>query len=166
MFKKRANVAAITKRRRRMIADLTWHRWTPMHRPLVALNADPNAPATERYITLEHITYCNQMFVLEIPKGMKLDLASIPRPLWLIPGLSPTDRNYRAALAHDAMYRQQLVGRDIADRLLRSILKEDGVSWPVRNAIYWAVRFFGERAWTLNQERKFHADNEGFFSRD
>ena len=136
------------------IAKQSIHRWIPNgKKPLLGFNPEPGFP----YIVLLDVTYTNPLVTVEIEQGFTCDLASIPRFLWAVPGLSPTDTNKRAALLHDVLYRQQKVDRVIADALFVSVLKADGVSWPVRWAMYLAVRIFGERAWAHNQRQRERA---------
>ena len=55
----------------------------------------------------------------------------------------------RASLVHDALYqliRERAIPfelRDLADRLLQGIAREDGLPRPLAAAAYWAVRLFG-----------------------
>ncbi len=129
------------------IAKQSVHRWVPNgKRPILGFNPEPGNP----YIVLRDVTYTNPLVTVPIRQGTTLDLASIPRFLWAIPGLSPTDANKRAALLHDVLYQEQQVDRVIADALFVSVLKADGVNFFVRWGMYLAVRIFGERAWAQN----------------
>jgi len=130
------------------IAQHSVHRWTPNgKKPILGFNPEPGRP----YIVLRNVVYSNPLVTLPIEQGYTCDLASIPRLLWWVPGLSPTDANKRAAVVHDLIYERQMVDRVIADALFVSILKADGVNFFVRWAMYSAVRIFGERAWQHNQ---------------
>ena len=87
-----------------------------------------------------------------IPEGFITDLASIPRPLWWIPGLAPFEIGASGPIAHDAIY-QGIVGRDLgvdrrrADEILRVFCRCDGVG-RIRTFVVWAaVRVFGCWAW-------------------
>ena len=130
------------------IAQQSVHRWTPNgKKPILGFNPEPGRP----YIVLRNVVYTNPLVTVPIKQGTTLDLASTPRFLWWIPGLSPTDANKRAALLHDVLYLEQKVDRVIADALFVSVLKADGVNFFVRWAMYSAVRIFGERAWKHHQ---------------
>ncbi len=81
---------------------------------------------------------------LVIPAGYRTDLASIPRPVWWL--IDPADpRIRRASIAHDFCYNQcsHLVTKDEADRLLVEACALDGMSWPMRQAVYYSVKFGG-----------------------
>ena len=139
--------------RQKKVAAKTFHSWEPWDKPLVARNPNPNAPPSEKYVVLENVKYRNAMMELAIPKGMLTDLGSIPTLFTNL--ISPDGRGFRAFLAHDAIYRRQEVARVIADALLLSILREDGVNRIQAYVIYYAVRIFGERAWEENRKRLF-----------
>lgn len=99
---------------------------------------------------------------LKVPSGFRTDLASVPRPLrWAIQceELSPA-----AAVAHDWLYQHEgrvpsdwlkqsipirSVTRTEADRLLRLVAREQGVSaWRAWTG-WAAVRLFGWFAWRI-----------------
>ena len=97
---------------------------------------------------------------LVVPRGFRCDLASIPRPLRIIPGFCREELGLSAPILHDAVYRG-VVGRgpDITldrkrtDRLFRTLMRCDGVG-PVRAAIAWAaVRMLGLFAWRILPSR-------------
>lgn len=104
------------------------HRWQPEGQPIIGLNPDPNAPACERFVTLTDVVYSHSIVKLRIEKGFKCDLASIPRWAWWLTGFAPTDTSARAALVHDYLYRNLVVGRAVADGLFVSALEFDGWS--------------------------------------
>lgn len=80
--------------------------------------------------------------VLTIPKGFETDGATIPRPFrWILP---PLGTYLRAVVVHDYLYTQGLFSKALADRTLRRILIEDGVSKPIASIMYLAVKLFGK----------------------
>lgn len=94
--------------------------------------------------------------VLTIPAGFTLDLASIPRALWVV--LSSIDLGLVGPLAHDFLYwREGATERDTwpprrytrheADRLFCRLMKLEGVPVWKRSVAYRAVRVFGVTSW-------------------
>lgn len=82
---------------------------------------------------------------LEVPKGFKTDLASIPRIFQNI--LSVTGKSRRAAVGHDYLYRAHIGTRKEADEFLRLALIAEGMN-PITAGIYWSgVRIGGWVAW-------------------
>lgn len=91
---------------------------------------------------------------LTIPKGFTLDLASIPRALWLV--MSSIDLGLVGPLAHDFLYwigghvenytePKRRYTRHEADRLFAQLMQREGVPFWKRKVAYRAVRWFG---WT------------------
>jgi len=90
--------------------------------------------------------------VLTIPRGFKSDLASIPKFLRILPGMDCYECGIPGPVTHDAIY-QGVVGRDLgigrrrADRILRTLMRCDGVG-RIRASVVWtAVSLFGWWAW-------------------
>ena len=92
----------------------------------------------------------------EIPAGFLTDLASVPRIAW--PLLPPFGAYVAAAILHDYLYRfapsvaagrwpERRLFRWEADGIFRRAMREDGVSWPVRRAMFYGVRCGGGCAW-------------------
>ena len=97
------------------------------------------------YETSQDITYRDAIVCVKIPAGFPLDFASVPR---FLQGVFPQVGRYcRAALVHDALYRDGLVGRSVADALFLEIMRGDGVDRLTRWAMYSAVRCFGWVPW-------------------
>src|SRR5690606_12163793 len=66
-----------------------------------------------------------------IPKGTATDLASVPFPFSL---LVPRAGRYNyAAGIHDQLYKEQLVEREVADAIFRSLMRRHGVNFFVRS---------------------------------
>lgn len=80
-----------------------------------------------------------------VPAGFQMDLASIPRifrPLFPVHG-----KHTRAAVIHDWLYAKNIGKRKDADDLFLSIMKELGVGWFKRYAMWSAVRAGGWVKW-------------------
>ena len=85
---------------------------------------------------------------VHVMPGFRTDGASIPRLLWPIFG-SPYDPDIIAeAIAHDALYRGEIVPRPDADAAFRRMMKVRGRirAWK-RRRIWLGVRFFGWITW-------------------
>jgi len=80
--------------------------------------------------------------MVQIPAGFETDLASTPR--WLWPVLPPFGSYLKATVLHDYLYRI-LKNRFLADALFRVAMRKCGTIYPVRLAMYCAVRVFGGR---------------------
>lgn len=81
---------------------------------------------------------------IEVPKGFVTDLASTPRLLWLT--FPPFGRYTGASVIHDYLYSvgyQLGISRKKADEIFLGIMKELGVPFWKRQAMYKAVRLFG-----------------------
>lgn len=83
---------------------------------------------------------------LLVNPGFLSDGASVPRVLWPVVGPKMA-WNFPAALAHDAMYASELVGRAQADREFRRLLTLCGVGWTQTQLYYHAVRVAGWIPW-------------------
>jgi hypothetical protein len=82
--------------------------------------------------------------VYTVPAGFVSDFASVPRiPIaYLLFG----DTAHRPACLHDWLYSGAAgVSRQFADETLMAAMKADGESWFRRQAMYRAVRLFGEK---------------------
>lgn len=78
-------------------------------------------------------------------RGYVTDLGSIPRIFWRLE--SPSGRGAKCYVIHDYGYTYALLTREQVDRLLRDALRDVGVPYLVRNAIYLAVRAGGGGGW-------------------
>ena len=74
---------------------------------------------------------------LTVPIGFPTDLASIPRPLWVI--LPPVNKYDAAAVVHDWLYQKGICTRHQADRVLNEAMEVLGVVDRERRAIYSGV---------------------------
>lgn len=94
---------------------------------------------------------------ITVPAKFEFDIASIPRPFWWL--IAPFELSISAPLVHDFLYcyrgeppRGSIIPprcytRRQTDILFRSMMKEEGVWLWRRSAAYWAVRWFGWKAW-------------------
>ena len=92
---------------------------------------------------LEHkLTYVTESGeVIEVPAGFVTDLASIPRMLhWMIP---VNGRHRSAAIVHDYLYTIRDRSSAEADAIFLEAMKESGVRWTQRQAMYLGVRMGG-----------------------
>ncbi len=92
-----------------------------------------------------------------IPKGFRLDLTSVPRPLWTTLGITQRGMQDAAAGMHDWLYSQGgqttrdglpfTYNRRFADKLFRDMMYElHLVKWHVW-VLYIGVRVFGIFSW-------------------
>jgi hypothetical protein len=78
-----------------------------------------------------------------IPKGQETDLASIPMILQNIMPL--VDNHLQIAIVHDMCYRHEVgVVKQDADMMFYDGMRTLGVGWWKAQAMYNAVRFFGD----------------------
>jgi hypothetical protein len=95
-----------------------------------------------------------------LPAGAESDGASIPRQCWNIPGFQPFGLHWRAAFVHDCGYRNALshdgpeFTRFEVDGMFHEAMGNAGVDPIHREAIYTAVRAFGELAWRNGHKLK------------
>jgi hypothetical protein len=74
-----------------------------------------------------------------------------------------TPQNMRASLVHDALYQLMRLGelsarshRKAADKVFRSLCKEDGVSNWTANVYYKVLRRFGKPSASPENKKKIH----------
>ena len=85
--------------------------------------------------------------VVHVKPGFRTDGASIPRWLWRVFG-SPYDPDiFPAAIAHDALYRGEVVERKDADAAFLRMMEESGVPEKKRRLVWRGVRWFGWITW-------------------
>jgi hypothetical protein len=99
-----------------------------------------------------------------VPAGFVTDLASIPKALHWWEG--KVDRSMAAAIVHDYLYWDQRCTKDEADAVLYLAMKEGGVWWFKRRAVYAGVRTpIGQKAFEKNAKLKASGEPR-FFSID
>jgi len=90
--------------------------------------------------------------IIIVPTGFVTDYASIPEFLWSL--LPPWGRYGPASIPHDWMYWDQRWSREQADLVLKEASLLLGVEEKLVDAIYTAVRKFGEASWERNATLK------------
>lgn len=106
----------------------------------VAVNIFPKKIIRTRYLILD------PSGILTILKGYRWDGASGPA--------LDTSAFMRGSAIHDALYQLLRLGliyprrkmRKIADKVLRSIVREDGMTRTRAFFDYWGLRFFGRKS--------------------
>ena len=89
-----------------------------------------------------------------IPAGFVTDGASVPRGLWNL--FPPYGRYSKAALIHDFLYQFGAMTRAQADYVFLEAMKELGVGFLARWAMYSGVRAGGWAAWNgYARQREF-----------
>lgn len=99
---------------------------------------------------------CQDGHIIIVPAGFVTDFASIPREFW---SLLPVWGIYGfAAVIHDFLYSTQTLPKERADAIFLEAMKVSGVSAWERDAIYTAVREFGQHAWAGHTEELQEAE--------
>jgi len=94
---------------------------------------------------LEPIIYNIDGHAIEVLPGWETDWASVPRLMWRL--FPPMGRHTFAAILHDYLYEKRIGTRKRADRLFLIVMESCHVPYWRRWAMYYAVRWFGARAW-------------------
>ncbi len=79
--------------------------------------------------------------VVRVPAGTITDLATVPRPLWVI--FPPHGQYAKAAIIHDYLYDQAIGSKSFADSVFLEAMEVLAVPRWRRVLMYWAVRVFG-----------------------
>jgi hypothetical protein len=87
-----------------------------------------------------------------VPIGLRTDFASIPKALWSI--FPPTGKYVKAAVVHDYLTtykgsisirgKEKNYSKKQVDQIFLEAMKVLGVSLPIRRAMYYSVRLFGD----------------------
>ena len=100
------------------------------------------------WVLQQDVCYVWNGIFIEVPKGFRTDLATIPWPLVGIPGAARYGNHNRATVLHDWVYKLGgylgygvRMTRAEADRMFLDVMKEDGVGWQ-RFPMFWAVRAY------------------------
>ncbi len=110
------------------------------------------------FILLEPVTYVTSVHgfleKIEVPSGAASDGASIPSEAWSIPGFAPFGVHWKAAFVHDYLYRQTDWSREDCDKVFLEAMVNAGVDTLHAQAIYEAVRAFGQSAFDKDRGEK------------
>jgi hypothetical protein len=111
-------------------------------------NTNKTWQVTEDFITSTKLNSSQQLFY-KIDKGYITNFRSGPSIIdYLIKKLDPNNNNLNVAwLIHDVNY-EGYVTQDEADRLLRNMLMQAGISPDVAGAVYYGLKFFGRNAYS------------------
>jgi hypothetical protein len=111
--------------------------------PFNELQLKPKGDGKTFILTEEYSFYLteNHNRIIRVPEGFESDGASVPKMFqWLIPRWGT---HGKAAVLHDYLYRNRLVKRDRADKImLDAMIILEVPKWK-RQAIYRSVRLFG-----------------------
>ena len=99
------------------------------------------------YILLEDLVYECDRFTITVKKGFDFDAISIPKVFWTLVDSPFTGRAVRGATVHDALYASQVLPKNVCDEVFLAAMKDDGVSYIKRNAMYMAVKVGGKGAY-------------------
>lgn len=84
---------------------------------------------------------------VRVAEGFRTDGATIPRVMWRAVGHPLQVPLLGPALAHDAMYAGEMCGRKEADGRFLEAMRQAGIGWLKRRAVWAAVRCFGWAVW-------------------
>ncbi len=98
-----------------------------------------------------HLGTEGSRFRVVVPKGYVTNFDSTPWAVRVLALLAfrkdVFGQGRNAYVLHDYLYTAQLFTRHLSDAIFLEALGVLGVSWPVRTAMYAAVRLFGWGAW-------------------
>ena len=123
------------------------------------INVTDNGDGT--FTLLQWVVYfdATTQRLINVPAGFVTDYASVPAALQSF--ASKIGRQNRAAIIHDWLYRTHGLGgrltRRDCDRIFRTIMKEDGVSWPLRWRMWFGVRVGGWWPWCFEEPQPLTA---------
>jgi len=89
--------------------------------------------------------------VISVPTGFTTDFASVPRVFWNI--ISPVGNHGKAAVIHDYCYSTACYDKKRSDEIFLEAMEVLGVSKWKRNTMFYAVRWFGWKAWNDNRKK-------------
>lgn len=94
------------------------------------------------------VRICTYGWTVVVPVGFESDGASVPRIMWPIIGPPMRGRYLTAAIVHDYLCNKSKAAncytlRAIADVTFLYLLKQSGVGFVKRSAMYLAVRWWG-----------------------
>lgn len=97
-------------------------------------------------ITVINSYNSKERYTIKISKGAVWDGLSIPKMFrWFLPEIDYTNTLYSASgLIHDSLYASELLSKDIADDIFRSILRDSGISRFKGSTAHWCVSNFAK----------------------
>lgn len=97
-------------------------------------------------ITVINSYNSNERYTIKISKGAVWDGLSIPKMFrWFLPEIDYTNTLYSASgLVHDSLYASELLPKDKADDIFRSILRDSGISRFKGSTAHWCVSNFAK----------------------
>ncbi len=102
-------------------------------------------PNGEHWVLLDEFSYIytieNEKTTYTVPAKFVTDFASVPRFFWAV--IPKTGKYTKAAVLHDFLYWQKDVSRKHADIVFLAAMKDCGVGFFTRKAMYYAVRVGG-----------------------
>lgn len=123
--------------------------------PNVIPISDRNYRLMEDY-TAGIVNKAGNRILITVPKGYVTDLASIPRFIWSLFGLTPDGLYRGAAVVHDYIYSKHIKGasysllpdgmrltRAECDEIFKILIHASGEAHWKEEAMYRAVRTFG-----------------------
>lgn len=103
-------------------------------------------------------------YEIVVPIGFITDLASIPREFWWWE--SPQESTLAPAILHDYLYWEQSCTKDEADAVMYLAMKEVGLGFLKRYAVYAGVRTpIATSAWNNNKTARNKGESR-FFTQD
>ncbi len=102
-------------------------------------------------VLLEDVVVTVDNHIITAITGFNFDGASIPKPFWSIIGSPYTGKYQVAALIHDLLYATEYFDRKTCDDIFLFLMKEYGVGYLKRYAMYWAVRAGGRFVWNKHK---------------
>jgi hypothetical protein len=107
------------------------------------------------WVVLAILAYSHEMFgTIGVPAGFITDLASIPRLLRSV--FNVNGRSREAAVLHDYLYCSQglngWLSRAQCDRIFRDAMRDRGVNWLQRVAMWAGVRLGGWLYWSKRRD--------------
>ena len=146
---------ALTQIRRRRVPGVNPPRGIGLYSPSrlhLGRFRDPWYYLIEPIYWIPNLDQRGHFQAVKVPKGFATDLASVPWQFWSL--LRPDGVYAYAAIVHDYLYWAQIRTRLMSDEILKSSMEDYQVDKVTIQAIYRAVRAFGEDAWNENAQLK------------
>ena len=113
---------------------------------MTSIDTDKFVLLNDFYITVINSDNASEKYTIKISKGAVWDGLSIPKMFrWFLPEIDYTNQLYSASgLVHDGLYASELLPKDIADDIFRSILRDSGISRFKGSTAHWCVSNFAK----------------------